>query len=191
MSAVLLPRKQVTRDEFLQLLDSDVFEGRRYELIEGELIDKMGQKPPHASTIRRVLRLLVQILGIDRVLVQAPVEVAIADRKRNFPEPDLAFVREAKPDYEERHPNGDELLLAVEVADRSLRMDAKTKLDLYARAGVPEYWIIDLPSRRLIIHRTPVEGAYQQILTLAEGEIASLESAPDAAIRVGSLLPPA
>jgi len=189
MSAVLLPRTQFTRAEFLRMLDTGAFDGKRLELLDGELIDKMGQKPTHASTIRRVTKLLAEIFGIDRVLVQAPVDVAISDRDRNFPEPDLAVVREAKPDYDDRHPDGDELILAGEVSDTSLRTDAKAKRDLYARAGVPEYWVLDIVSRRLIVHRDPAEGLYRTILSLGEDDTVSVHAAPEARVLVADLLP--
>jgi Uma2 family endonuclease len=171
------------------MLDSGAFDGKRFELLDGELIDKMGQKPRHAGGLQRVLDALADIFGIRRVRVQAPVDVAIADRERNFPEPDLAVVRERKPDYEERHPDGDELILAVEVSDTSLRTDAKSKRDLYARAGVPEYWVLDIVNRRLIVHRDPVEGAYRTILTLGENDTVHVQAAPEAQVPIADLLP--
>jgi Uma2 family endonuclease len=189
-AAVLPPWKRYTRDEVERMLDSGVFEGRRFELIDGELIDKMGQKPPHASAIVLVHYCLVSLFGFFRVRAQLPIDVAPGDRERNEPEPDFAVLLEKKPEFDHRHPRGDELLLVVEVADSSIRTDTRTKRDLYARAAVPEYWIIDLPSRRLIVHRTPASGVYQRTMVFAEGESVSTESAPDAVIPVANLMPP-
>jgi len=130
-----------------------LFEGQRFELIHGDLIDKMGQKPPHASAIQLCMAVLVKVFGVDLVRVQLPVEAGAVDRERSLPEPDLAVLVEARRDFAQRHPDGRELALVVEVADTTLRHDAQTKRDLYARAGVPEYWVLDLNGRRLIAHQ--------------------------------------
>ena len=77
----------------------------------------------------------------------------------------------------------------MEVADTTLIFDSTTKRDRYARAGVREYWILDLNGRPMIVHRIPVDGRYEQILTLTETDSAGPESRPDASVRVGELLP--
>src|SRR5438874_9845381 len=100
-------RKRFTRSEVQRMLEGGMFDGQRYELIEGDLIDKMGQSPPHASTIRLVLTWLAGRLGVRRVLVQLPIEVAPEDRERSWPEPDVAVLREFKSEYGVRHPRGD------------------------------------------------------------------------------------
>jgi hypothetical protein len=102
------PRKRFTRQEVDRLLDAGVFDGQRWELIDGELFDKMGQKPPHAGTIRRMVKLLTRVFGEDLVQGQLPIEAGGADRDRSLPEPAVAVLRESKPDYDRRHPRGDE-----------------------------------------------------------------------------------
>jgi Uma2 family endonuclease len=99
------------------------------------------------------MALLMEIFGIKPVRVQMPIEASPADREHSEPEPDLAVLAAGKPDFAHRHPNGCELALAVEVADTTLRHDALRKRDLYARNGVPEYWVLDLNGCRLIVHR--------------------------------------
>jgi Uma2 family endonuclease len=188
-AAVIPPLRRYTRDDVQKMEDADLFEGRRYELIDGELIDKMGQNPPHASTIRNLTKLLARIFGLERILVQSPVDVSLGDRDRNLPEPDLALLAEDKPEFTRRHPRGDELLLAIEVADTSLRSDLTTKRDLYARAGVPEYWVVDLNARRVIAHRAPSRGVYADVTTVAEHESIALESHAAAAIPLNQILP--
>jgi Uma2 family endonuclease len=168
------------------MLDSGIFAGQRLELIDGELIDKMGQNPPHAATLRQVLLLLAEIFGLNLVLGQSPVEVATRDSKSNFPEPDLSVLREWKQDFFVRHPRGDELLLAVEIADSTLASDTTTKLGLYARAGVPEYWVVDLNGRCVIVHRALVSGVYTKVLTLSEAESVELNGH---SVAVARLLP--
>jgi Uma2 family endonuclease len=182
-------RKHFTRTEVQQMLDAGLFVGQRVELIDGDLIDKMGQNPPHAVAIRLLTRALAAIFGLEKLMVQAPIEVSRADREKSWPEPDVAVVAEAKPDYRERHPRGDELLLVVEVADSSVAHDATTKRDLYARAGVPEYWVLDLIARRLIVHGDLREGSFQRVEAFAEEAAVNVGPQAGGSLRVESLLP--
>lgn len=168
------------------MLDAGLFAGQRFELIDGDLIDKMGQNPPHSHALRLLHDWLVKIFGGTRVQMQQPIEAAPAERERSLPEPDLSVLAEIKNDYAKRHPRGNELLLAIEVADTTVRYDATAKRDLYARAGVPEYWVLDIPGRRLIVHRRLSQGQFEQIETLAES---AAVSAGGVQIPVSELLP--
>ncbi len=185
----LPPRKRFTRAEVDQMMDAGLLLGQRLELIDGDLIDKMGQNPPHSRAIRLVVSRLARIFAVERILVQAPIEVASADQKFNYPEPDIAVLAEDRPDYGQRHAVGDELLLVVEVADTTVWHDATTKRDLYARAGVPEYWVLDLNGRRLIVHRNLAGGRYEHIETLSDKDSISLVARPEESIEVGALIP--
>lgn len=168
------------------MLDAGLFAGQRFELIDGDLIDKMGQNPPHSYAIRTLFDWLTKIFGAKLVQVQQPIEAGAVDRERSLPEPDMAVLIESKADYRRRHPRGDELLLAIEVADTTVRYDATMKRDLYARAGIPEYWVLDIGGRRVIVHRTPVEGKYEQIDSVPEN---GAVSAGGMQIPVSELLP--
>jgi Uma2 family endonuclease len=182
------PHKRFTRVEVERMLETDIFAGQRFELIDGELIDKRGQNPPHFYGIRVLNRWLLSIFGPDLVQVQGPVQAAGPDHDWSVPEPDLAVLAELKDDYRRRHPRGDELILAVEVADTTIRWDLTRKRDLYARAGVAEYWVLDVNQRRLIVHRNLINGAFQQISTLSETDSISISGRPET-ILISQLLP--
>jgi Uma2 family endonuclease len=182
------PRKRFTRGEVERLAQAGFFEGQRFELIEGDLIDKMGQKPPHACAIRLLLALLVKAFGPERILIQLPVELNSPDREWSLPEPDLAILSEVRADYRHRHPRGDELRLAIEISDTTVQYDATVKRDLYARAGVPEYWVLDVNARRLIVHRNPRDGRFLEVDILAGSESIRLGDEPDT-IAVQEILP--
>jgi Uma2 family endonuclease len=186
MSAAITlpPRKRFTRSEVEQMAEAGLFAGQRFELIDGDLIDKMGQNPPHATAIELCMEQFIVIFGVRLVRVQLPMEAGAADGERSVPEPDLAVLMERKPDFSRRHPNGDELRLLVEVADTTVRYDSTLKRDLYARAGVPEYWVLDLNNRRIIVHRQldVHKSEYTNIQSYAETETVS-------DIPVSSLLP--
>lgn len=163
-----LRRKKWTRDEINGLIQSGYFDGQRFELIDGELIDKMGQGPRHAGAIEVLLVLLAEKFGLRRIRVQMPLEAGLKDRKWSQPEPDLAVRAERSERSFTRHPDGNELVLAIEVADSSLRQDTLRKRDMYAHAGVPEYWVLDLDSRRLFVFRGLQGDVYTEPLTLDE-----------------------
>jgi Uma2 family endonuclease len=171
------------------MLDAGLFAAERYELINGDLIDKMGQNPPHAHAIRLLTALLAKIFGMERVQVQLPVEVSIVDQELSLPEPDLAVLKKTDPRYASQHPRCDELTLIIEVADTTVRHDSTTKRDLYARAGAPEYWLLDISARKLLVYRKRVETEYRELTILAEGDSVTLDSNPPAPIAIAEMLP--
>jgi len=198
MSAAILPaapaadslrRKRFRRSEFDRMLELGLLDGQRCELIDGELIDKMGQNPPHAQAIRNLFAWLAGLFGVGPLQMQLPIEAKPGDSDWSLPEPDIAVLAETGGEYGKRHPRGDELLLVVEVADTSLRQDLTTKRDLYARASVAEYWVLDLQSRRLIVHQLPQQGEYRETAILNEGDRVSCASHPEQTIAVRDLLP--
>jgi Uma2 family endonuclease len=96
---------------------------------------------------------------------------------------------EPNAEFRRRHPRGDELLLVLEVADTTVRYDATTKRDLYARAGVPEYWVLDIPGRRIIAHRKLTAGRFEEIIAFSDGEIVAPAGRPDLTLAVAECLP--
>jgi Uma2 family endonuclease len=183
-------RKRFTREEVDRLAETGVFAGQRYELIDGDLVDKMGQNPPHVSAIQLLLKWLASIFEVDLIRVQHPMEAAPGDRERSLPEPDLAVLRERKIEHRSRHPRGDEMLLAIEVSDTTVAFDRSRKAALYARAGVPEYWVLDLSRRMLVVHREPDGIQYRQTFLYAPEEAVSFPGRSES-IRVADILPPA
>ncbi len=188
-AVVTPPRKRISREEFESMIDAGIFAGQRCELIDGDLIDKMGQKPPHSSAIVLAHEAFLRLFNFRRLRAQLPVELRGADRRWNLPEPDLAVLAEANPEYGNRHPRADEMVLIVEVADTTARYDLSTKRDLYAHSGAPEYWVLDLGRRALVVHRELRDGTYADIRVIAThgtvpfggGEIAIAELLPDVA----------
>jgi Uma2 family endonuclease len=186
MSAAALPRVRFTREDVNQMTDAGLFADRRFELIDGDLIDKMGQKPPHAEAIELLLDLLFEAFGPRRVRVQAPLEVSDADQKYNFPEPDLSVRAQPRARGSKRLPCSHEMMLVVEVADTTLSSDLTIKRDLYARAGVPEYWVLNMKGRKLIVHRDPKDGKYASTTTLTSRDTVSIAGQ---SIRIADMLP--
>lgn len=184
-------RKRWTRTEMERLTELGAFDGQRWELIEGDLFDKMGQKPPHIFTLGQVADWLSQVFGASHVIIQSDVEMLRTDNDTSLPQPDVAVRREPRTAYANRYARGDELLLVVEVSDTSLRLDMLVKTKLYARSNVPEYWVVDLANRRVIVYRKPHQGDYAQIEIAGETGSISPLAKPDASTPVSALLPPA
>lgn len=151
-------RKRWSRDAYHRAGDAGVFAPEeRVELIGGDIVWKMTpQKTPHATALRlgeEILRRLFPA-GHD---VRTHLPLALAPDSE--PEPDLAVVAGGIRDYEEEHPST--AVLVVEIADTTLRFDRTIKAGLYASAGIPEYWIVNLTDRVVECHRDPAPMADQ------------------------------
>ncbi len=182
-------RKRWTRDDCNFLERSGLIE-ERYELLDGEIISKMGQNRPHAITVALLLKWLIATFGGDFVQCQLPIEIAVSDRETNEPEPDASVLREPVSYYLRSAPGPGDVRLVAEVSDSTLRDDLRTKAFLYARAGIPEYWVLDVVSRRLFVHRLPNDGQYTEITVYTESETVSTEAAVSVIVNITELLPP-
>lgn len=126
------------------------------ELLEGLLVRKMTKLPPHSVATTLVKDALARVIpSVFHLRAQEPVTTTDSE-----PEPDVAVVRGSPRDYLARHPSSSEVALIVEVADDSLKRDRGTKLRLYARAGIPEYWIVNLRARIVEVYRDPRSDEY-------------------------------
>ncbi|MBV9848071.1 MAG: Uma2 family endonuclease [Armatimonadetes bacterium] len=182
-----MPRKLWTWDECRQLMDLGLLEeSSRYELLEGEIVDKMWFNEPHVYVTSRIHRALLAIFGFDHVRVAAPVALA----PRNAPEPDVAVMTRAAEEYLYiGTPPPSDVRLAVEVADATLSSDRAIKGFRYSEAGIPEYWIVNIPQRQLELFRQPAPDGYAEWQTVAEDGLVSPLAAPEAQIAVADLLP--
>ena len=160
----------------------------RYELIDGELIKKMGQNTSHSFTLRLIARWLRQQFTEDYVQSQCPIEVAQLDKATNYVEPDVSVLNISWLELTKRHADPNEVALAVEISDSTLKMDITTKAALYARAGIVEYWIVDVNGRAIFVHRNPENGQYQEVTRYAENERVSCLAKPDADVLVSELI---
>jgi len=173
-----------TRQECAQLAEAGFLTGR-YELIDGEIIRKMGQGWMHSDVIVRLTTLFAALFG-SLLRIQLPMTVP---GDTNEPEPDVAVTEQPRSAYRGRHPDAQEMLLVVEVADSTLAFDLNIKSRLYARSGVRDYWVIDVIGRRVMVHRNPTSDGYQIVTTHEETETISLLLRPDISLPVTELLP--
>ncbi len=160
------PVHALTVDDVHAMLEAGIIdESSRIELLDGVLVEMSPQGPPHAFALRELMaRGAVLVAGTDlRLSVQAPLDVG---SPVTLPEPDFAIVPETPSD---RHPSG--ALLVAEMGNTSLRMDLGPKARIYATAGVPEYWVLDVQRREIVVHREPTGGRYELVERVGAGDI--------------------
>ena len=120
---------------------------------------------------------------------EAPIDVAPEDNPTNEPEPDLIVLSKPSREIRDANPRPEDLRLVVEISDSTVSFDMTTKAALYARSGIVEYWIFDIPARRIIVHRDPREGRYQSVTAYLEQERVSPLAAPGQEFSVKDAFP--
>jgi Uma2 family endonuclease len=163
----------------------------RVELLDGLLVHKMPQNNPHSSTVDRLNEDLGKLVPAGwRVRIQLPITLRTSE-----PEPDAAIVRGHRRTFDQRHPLGSDFGIVIEVADTSLSLDRREKGRLYAEAGIPEYWIINLVERQVEVFTlpnaalNPVGYAQQQIFTGGQAVPLTLDGTLVGSLLVDDLLP--
>ncbi len=175
-----------TREEYERIVETGGFEGWNVELIDGTLYDMTPQTSRHAGLTAKISGVLTEIdPGEHLIRHHSPLAVP----GDSLPEPDLAVV---PPDpagdyYVSAHPTM--AVLVVEIADSSLRYDRAVKVRAYAQAGIPEYWILNLVSWQLEVHRDPSGNGYGKRTVLGLGDEISPLFAAGETIRVSRLFP--
>ncbi len=183
------PRKRWTRAECVALEASGVWEQQKLELVEGELISKMGKNRPHVNVLVLVHAWLLDVFGAQFVNPEAPIDVSPEDNPTNEPEPDLIVLAKPTQEIQAGNPQPADLRLVVEISDSTLGFDLTTKASLYARAGIADYWVVDVNAQRIVVHRDPEEGVYKSIAVYGEQESVSPLAAPGQALLVGDAFP--
>ncbi|WP_395144077.1 Uma2 family endonuclease [Armatimonas sp.] len=172
------PRLRLTQAHVKLMLDASLITSHDYELIDGDLIAKMPQNQPHSAANDNGYDTLTTLFGRGFVQHSAPIYI----NDSTSPEPDLAVLKQHRRTYTD-NPSASECSLVVEVSDSTLSYDRTTKAALYAHAGVPEYWIVNLNARTLIVHRAPTDEGYGELRTLAETDsVTPLGHSPSVAV---------
>lgn len=183
------PRKRWTRAECAAFQATGLWDQQRLELIDGELINKMGKNRPQVIVLSVVSVWLLEVFGKAFLNMEAPIDVAPQDNPTNEPEPDIIVLAKPMWDFPEKNPQPGDLRLVVEISDSTIGFDLKAKAELYARAGIIEYWVFDIGARRLIVHRDPRNGLYQSVTAYRRDEAVAPLAAPQQEFRVGDAFP--
>ena len=157
-------RRRLTVDDFAKMCEVGILSADdRVELIDGELVEMPTMGPPHAGIVNHLARILILHLG-DNADVRVQSSVLLS--RYTQPEPDLAVVRPDPDHYLQRHPDPGDILIAIEVADSSLKFDREQKIPRYAAAGVPEAWLVDVRARTITVYTDPTAEGYGASHTL-------------------------
>jgi Uma2 family endonuclease len=160
-------------------------ENDRVELIEGEILKKSPIGSRHAASVNRLNMLFNNLLGA-RAIVSVQNPVVLNDFSE--PEPDLAILKRRDDFYAEALPSATDVLLVIEIADTSVAYDHEIKLPAYARSGIPEVWLVDLPAETVGVHAEPVNGVYRAVRSYRRGDLITPLHFPDLSIDVASIL---
>ena len=186
---------KITVEQFEEMVDRGDFEPieeHHIELIRGEIVPRFGDdprtamNPPHAMTADRVLDWTIDVVPRDLVLVrvQNAIRIPALDSE---PYPDMAWL--ARKDYFKVHPVPEDVYLLIEVSDSSLRKDRGPKLELYAEAGIRDYWIINVQGRCVDVYRDPHGLIYRTIETYTVGQEIHPLAFPEVSLPVARLFP--
>lgn len=184
--AVQLLRRQFTVAQYHQMVEAGILtEDDRVELIEGEIIEMSPIGRRHAACVNRLIRLFTNHLG-DRVIVAAQNPVQLSDRSE--PQPDITLLQPRADFYESGHPQPQDILLLVEVADTTVEFDREIKIPLYAKSGVREVWLVDLSQNAIAVYREPSLSGYGQVQQLQRGQKLTVQAIADVSLAVEEVL---
>lgn len=185
--AVQLNRRRFTVSEFHRLIKAGVLtEDDRVELVEGEILEMSAIGNVHMACVNVLNERLVRSLG-DAALVS--IQNALRLNQRTELYPDVAVLRRRPDGYWSAIPTAADVLLLVEVSDTTLRYDSRVKLPLYARAEIPEVWVVDLARRRILVHTDPTADGYRSTRPSAPGETITPVAFAELSFAVGDFLP--
>ena len=175
-----------TVGEYYRMAETDILtEKDRVELIAGQIVAMSPIGSRHAACVKRLNLLMGKMVG-DSMLIG--VQDPIALDAYSSPEPDLVLLRPRADFYAAAHPSAADVLLAVEVSDTSADYDREVKLPLYAQAGLPEVWLIDLQKGCIEVFARPQGGAYQQHVEVTADATLTSPTIPQLALAAAELL---
>ena len=181
--------RRFTADEYQRMGEAGILSDRdRVELIDGDVLAMTPIGPRHAASVDRATRAFATSVPSDEAIVrvQGPVRLSLYTE----PEPDIVLLRPRADFYASAHPGPHDVLLIVEVADSSIDFDRNVKAYVYARSGVPEYWLVDLNDDTVVRYTLPEGDAYQQVERLDPDVRVAPALLPGCVIRPRDLLGP-
>jgi len=173
-------------DDYYRMVQAGILTADdQVELIEGGVIEMSPIGSRHAACVNRLNSLLSRLVGRKLIVsVQNPIRID----EFSEPQPDVALLRPREDFYAGSHPAASDVLLVIEVADTSVEYDRRKKLPLYARAGIPEVWLADLPEARFEIHTQPRGGEYQSTTIVRRGESIDSRTVAGLSVSVSEIL---
>ncbi|MCB0560788.1 MAG: Uma2 family endonuclease [Lewinellaceae bacterium] len=161
-------KHRFTVEEYHRMGEAGVLDEARVELIDGEIYNMSPINSPHSGTVKWLNRLLNRLLGDEFIIsIQDPITL----NSLSEPEPDVAILKMREDFYTDSHPQPEDVLLLIEVADTSLEKDKRVKLPNYAQAGISEVWIMDINEQCIEVYTHPWEDTYRNKSTYLINEV--------------------
>ncbi|MBD1931987.1 MULTISPECIES: Uma2 family endonuclease [Cyanophyceae] len=180
-------------DDYHRMIEAGILRDRRVELLKGEIVEMSPEGEPHAYFSSEAGEYLTRLLSDKpfghgfayRAMIRQSKPITLPNDSE--PEPDIAIVQRLGREYLEHHPYPENIFWLIEYSDSTLDKDLQTKSKVYAEVKIPEYWVVNLKRRQLVIFRDPQDGEYASKFTLSGGTIYPL-AFPEVAILIDSLV---
>lgn len=184
-SSVQPTRRRFTVDEYYKMAEAGILsEDDRVELIDGEVVEMAPIGIRHARCVNNLTRIFSRLADEALLQVQNPIRLNPASEVQ----PDVTLLRLRDYSKDQHHPGPEDVLLIVEVSDTTLLWDRREKVPLYARASIPEVWIVNLQQERIEVHSQPEGGAYKTVRRLRRGQSVAVPGFSEAKLRVEDVL---
>jgi Uma2 family endonuclease len=186
MSVVSVPeRTRISADRYQKMVATGVLtKYDRVELIDGDMINMAPIGPNHSAVMARLTKQFV-LSVVDSAIVSPGGSIKLGDY--SVPEPDLMLLKPRADFYAGQIPTPPDVLLLVEVSESSLAFDQGTKRALYARHGVAEYWVVDIPGERVYVYREPTGDGYTEAVEGSSNDVVSPRAIPAVQLVAGTL----
>jgi len=185
-ATVRAPKAVMWTREDCRKFEADGVLPARWELVQGEIISKMGINRPHSMMAKRIDTWLSSVFPTSWNLPTCSIDVAPEDNPTSEPEPDITILRRPADEIE-GNPRPADIALIVEVSDTTLEHDLGPKAGLYARAGIQEYWVLDINARVIHQHREPSLEGYRSLRTVTGSSVLSPLAKPEATLTAEEL----
>ncbi len=181
-----LIRHKFTVEQYHQMATNGIFApSDRLELINGEIIEMSPIGIRHASCVRRSINLFAKKLG-DLAIIDAQDPIKLNDLSE--PQPDIAVLRPRADFYATAHPQPQDILLLIEVADTTINSDRAVKVPLYASNGISELWLIDLNNQIIEVYYEPIGDRYRYMQLFQTGQTIHLQAFPHISLDINEIL---
>ncbi|MDJ0582035.1 Uma2 family endonuclease [Crocosphaera sp.] len=179
----MLQTAKLSIKDYQKIVETGIFCDRRIELIEGQLIEMSPETPYHANSNNKIYKYFLTLFNhLADVRSAHPISLSTSE-----PQPDLVLAKLPDSLYNNKHPEPEDIYLVIEISYSTLSYDLNEKKQVYAKANISEYWIIDLENCRLIIFQDPQQETYHKKLELNNGSVSCL-TFPDVQIEIKKLI---
>ena len=183
----VLERKKFTSDEVHRMTQAGILpEESGWELIDGEIIHRMTIGSRHAGTVIKLSKLLERQIGNNALIsTQNPIHIS----ERNEPEPDITILKMRDDFYTTSHPVPSDVLILIEVSASTLGFDREIKKEIYAEAGIVEFWLVNLENDTIEVYCHPKNGNYFEMRTYEREDIIRSKQIADLQMKVTDIIP--